>query len=143
MSKKIIGIIPARMESSRFPGKPLERICGIPMLEHVYHRAISCKLLSNVYVATCNQEISNYISSIGGNSIMTSNKHERASDRTAEALLKIEQKLGHEIDIVVMIQGDEPLITPDMISSGVKPIISNKAIRITNLMSKISQNLNG
>ena len=92
--KKIIGIIPARMESSRFPGKPLKEICGMPMIGHVYNRSKLCNILLDVYVATCNTEIYDYITSINGKAVMTSDTHERASDRTAEALLKIEKDLG-------------------------------------------------
>jgi 3-deoxy-manno-octulosonate cytidylyltransferase (CMP-KDO synthetase) len=82
---KIIGIIPARMESSRFPGKPLAKINGIPMIGHVYFRSKMSDLLDAVYVATCNNEIIEYVESIHGKAIMTSDKHKRASDRIAEA----------------------------------------------------------
>ena len=98
--KKIIGIIPARMESNRFPGKPLKEICGMPMIGHVYNRSKLCDMLLDVYVATCNTEIHDYITSINGKAIMTSNAHERASDRTSEALLIIEKELREKIDIV-------------------------------------------
>ena len=78
-----------------------------------------CSDLIDTYVATCNQEIADYITSIGGKAIMTSRTHERASDRT-EAMLKIEEELGYEVDIVVMVQGDEPMTTPVMISDALK-----------------------
>lgn len=80
----IIGIIPARMASSRFPGKPLARIHGIPMVGHVYFRSKMSTLLNEVYVATCDREIVEYVESIGGKAIMTADTHERVSDRTAE-----------------------------------------------------------
>lgn len=134
---KIVGFIPARMESSRFPGKPLVKINGIPMIGHVYFRSKMSSLLDDVYVATCNKEIEEYISSIGGKAIMTSNKHKRASDRIAEALLKIEEKTGEKIDIVVMIQGDEPMVLPEMISEAVQPFLKDKNILVGNLMSPI------
>ena len=136
--KNIIAIIPARMASTRFPGKPLAKILGIPMIGHVYFRSKMCKTLSEVYVATCDKEIANYIESIGGKAIMTADTHERASDRTAEALLKIENITGEKFDIVVMIQGDEPMVTPDMIESAVKPLIDDPDIKITNLMTKMN-----
>src|SRR3989344_5627921 len=100
----IIGIIPARMSSSRFPGKPLEKILGIPMVGHVYFRSKMSKTLSGVYIATCDKEIADYADSIGAKCIMTKDTHERASDRTAEAMLKIEENTGKKVDIVVMIQ---------------------------------------
>lgn len=134
---KIIGIIPARMESSRYPGKPLAKINGIPMIGHVYFRSKMSKLLDKVYVATCNQEIADYIESIDGKAIMTSNKHKRASDRIAEALLKIEKSTNKKIDIVVMIQGDEPMIYPEMIDEAVKPLIDYDNILVSNLMAPL------
>ena len=103
----IIGIIPARMASSRFPGKPLEHILGMPMIGHVYHRCKMSDTMKEVYVATCDEEIADYIMSQGSEVVMTSKNHQRASDRTAEAMLKIEEKTGNIVDIVVMIQGDE------------------------------------
>src|SRR3989304_8143510 len=133
----IIGIIPARMASSRFPGKPLAEICGIPMVGHVYFRSKLSKTLHEVYVATCDKEIADYIKSIGGKAIMTSDTHERASDRTAEAMLKIEKETRRKVDIVVMIQGDEPMICPEMIEKAVKPMFGDKNILITNLMAEL------
>ena len=133
----IIGIIPARLASTRLPKKPMAEILGMPMIGHVYHRSKLSEILSEVYVATCDEEIKVYVESIGGKVIMTSNQHERASDRTAEALLKIEKRIGQKMDIVVMIQGDEPMITPDMISAAVQPLLSSADIQITNLMESI------
>jgi len=94
-------------------------------------------LLSDVYVATCDQEIMDYVKSIGGKAIMTKDTHERASDRTAEALLKIEANSGTKADIVVMIQGDEPMVTPEMIDAAVKPLIDDADILVSNLMAKL------
>lgn len=135
----IIGIIPARMASSRFPNKPMVEILGMPMIGHCYKRSSMCSMLNDVYVATCDDEIFNYITSIGGKAIMTSDQHERASDRTAEAMLKIEQKTNKKIDIVVLLQGDEPMTTPKMIESAVQPLIDNPSINITNLFTDISK----
>ena len=86
---KAIAVIPARMGSSRFPGKPMAKIHGVPMIGHCYFRTNMCKELIDTYVATCDQEIFDYVSSIGGKAVMTSDVHERATDRTAEAMLKM------------------------------------------------------
>lgn len=133
----IIGIIPARLASSRLPNKPLAKIIGMPMIGHVYLRSKMSSIMEEVYVATCDQEIKDYVESIGGKAIMTSNSHERASDRTAEALLEIEKVTGKKMDIVVMIQGDEPMVTPEMISAAVKPLLDSPSLQITNLMENI------
>lgn len=132
-----IGIIPARMASSRFPGKPLVRICGMPMVGHVYYRSRLCGLLNNVYIATCDKEIADYAASIGAPCIMTAKTHERASDRAAEAMLKIENDTGKKVDIAVMIQGDEPMIFPEMIEDAIKPLLKDETLQITNLMGAI------
>ena len=134
---KIIAIIPARMGSSRFPGKPMAKIHGIPMIGHCYYRTKMCDSLLETYVATCDQEIYDYIISIGGRAIMTLDSHERACDRTAEAMLKIERELGFDVDIVVMVQGDEPMVTPSMISDAITPLRNNSDINVVNLMAKI------
>ena len=131
----IIGIIPARLSSSRLPNKPLADILGMPMVGHVLLRSKLSNMLKEVYVATCDQEIVEYVKSIGGKAIMTADTHERASDRTAEALLKIEKETGEKVDIVVMIQGDEPMLTPEMISASVEPLMQDPALNITNLMA--------
>ena len=134
---KVIGIIPVRMESSRFPGKPLKNIGNIPMVGHVYFRSKMCKNLNEVYIATCNEEIVSYVESIGGKAVMTANTHERASDRTAEAMLKIEKEAGHKMDVVVMIQGDEPMVYPEMIDMAIKPMLEDSTIQVVNLMSPL------
>jgi 3-deoxy-manno-octulosonate cytidylyltransferase (CMP-KDO synthetase) len=130
----VIGIIPARMAATRFPNKPMALIENVPMIGHCYYRSKMCTLLSEVYVATCDEEIYNYIIEIGGKAVMTSDVHERATERTAEALLNIEKENPNStIDIVVMIQGDEPLIDPIMLEEAVKPMIEDK-IEVSNLM---------
>ena len=133
----IIGMIPARMASSRFPGKPLALISGIPMVGHVYLRSKMSTLLNEVYVATCDQEVVDYVNSIGGKAIMTSDTHERASDRCAEAMLKIELETGKRVDILVMIQGDEPMTRPEMIDEAVQPLLNDDTIVITNLVAPL------
>ena len=135
---KIIGVIPARLGSSRLPNKPMANILGMPMIGHVYLRSKLCSILDEVYVATCDIEIFDYIIGIGGKAVMTSVDHERASDRTAEALLKIEIESGNKVDIVVMIQGDEPMVTPKMIESAIQPLLDDPSLNITNLMESIN-----
>lgn len=103
-------IIPARMAATRFPGKPLIKIAGVSMIAHCYLRAAMAKKIKSVYVATCDIEIADEIQKLGGRVIMTGHHHERATDRTAEALSHLNMA---NIDCVVMLQGDEPLINPD------------------------------
>ncbi len=134
---KVLGIIPARMNSYRFKGKPLANILGIPMIGHCYIRSKMCQKLTDLYVATCDKEIFDYINSIDGKAIMTSDKHDRASDRAAECLLKVEKDLNQRFDIVVMIQGDEPMLKPSMISESFTPLINDKNLKVTNLMAEI------
>ena len=136
-NKKILALIPARMGSSRFPGKPMAKILNKPMIGHVYDKVKLNKLLDEVVVATCDKEIYNYINSIGGRVVMTSDKHERASDRCSEALKKIEAKDGYKFDIVIMVQGDEPMINQKMITQAVSPMLEDKNILVTNLIGKI------
>lgn len=137
MNSNIVAILPARMASTRFPGKPMADILGIPMIGHVYYRVKMNKILSEVYVATCDKEIYEYIVSIGGKAVMTSDTHERASDRCAEAMLAIENNTGIKIDIMVLVQGDEPLTHPDMIDEAVKPMLEDETLLITNLTGEI------
>ncbi len=128
---RIVAVIPARMGSGRFPGKPLARILGLPMLEHVYRRASMCGRLSAVYVATCDGEIAAAAEGFGAAVLMTSAAHERASDRVAEAAE------GLDADIVVMIQGDEPLITPAMIEASVEPMLREPSVACVNLARRV------
>ena len=134
---RIIAVIPARMGSSRFPGKPMALIHGMPMIGHCYMRVSLCKDLNGVYVATCDQEIYDYIRSIGGNVVMTADTHERASDRAAEAMIQIEEVTGQRTDILVMVQGDEPMDTPEMISEAISPMLLDESIKVVNLASTI------
>lgn len=125
------------MGSSRFPGKPMADILGMPMIGHVYNRVKMSTLLTGVYVATCDEEIYSYIESIGGKAIMTSDCHERCTDRCAEAMLKIEKKENIKIDIMVMVQGDEPLTFPEMIDEATQPMLDDNSIKITNLVADL------
>lgn len=134
---KTVGIIPARMASSRFPNKPLATISGMPMIGHVYFRSKRCRLLDEVYIATCDGEIERYAESIGAPCVMTSDQHQRASERSAEAMIKIEAKSGGPVEIVMMIQGDEPLVDPDVLDSAVAALRSAPDLGVVNLMTPI------
>ena len=134
---RIVAVIPARMASSRFPGKPMALIHGMPMIGHCYCRVRLCDALSDTYVATCDKEIFDYIESIGGKAVMTADTHERASDRAAEAMVKIEEASGQQTDILVMVQGDEPMDTPEMISEALSPMLQDDSVQVVNLMGCI------
>jgi 3-deoxy-manno-octulosonate cytidylyltransferase (CMP-KDO synthetase) len=134
----ILALIPARMGSSRFPGKPMAKILGKPMIGHVYERVARSPLLTMAAVATCDPEIFDYIESIGGKAVMTADTYERASDRCSEALLNLEQEYGIRYDIVVMVQGDEPMTHPNMIAEAVQPMLDDASIQVVNLLGKIS-----
>lgn len=134
---KILALIPARMASSRFPGKPMAKILGKPMIGHVFERVAGSSSLDMVAVATCDQEIFDYVESIGGKAVMTADTHERASDRCAEALIKLEKERNARYDIVVMVQGDEPMTHPDMITEAVQPMLEDPSIQVVNLFGNI------
>ena len=131
----VIAIVPARMGSTRFPGKPLADIHGVPMVGHVAIRTAMCKHLTATYIATCDDVIMEYAAKQNLKAVMTSDKHTRCTDRTAEAMLKIEKELGLTADIVVMVQGDEPMVTPGMIEAAVKPMLEDPSLKVVNLMA--------
>ena len=133
---KAIAIVPARMGASRFPGKPLHNIHGMPMIGHCYFRACMALNADNVYVATCDRQIADYVISVGGKVVMTATSHNRASDRTAEAMLKIEAETGKLVDVVVMVQGDEPLILPDNIAEALRHF-EDPQVDMVNIMSRL------
>ena len=133
----IIAIIPARMGSSRFPGKPLVPIHGVPLVGHVYFRTKLNRLVSEVYIATCDEEIQRYAGRIGAACIMTSRAHTRASDRTAEAADIVERSTGRRVDLVVMVQGDEPMIVPAMLDEALQPLFDDAGVQVANLMAPI------
>jgi len=116
----------------------MARLLGKPMIGHVYDRVSQNALLSATVVATCDEEIADYVRTAGGRVVMTGSHHERASDRCAEALEIVEKEDGLTYDIVVMVQGDEPMIRPEMISESVGPMIEDAGIQVVNLLGKIS-----
>lgn len=128
---RVIGVIPARMASTRLPGKPLATLLGRTMLEHVYRRSTACEDLDEVLIATCDEEICAAASTFGASSVMTSDRHERASDRMAEVASSVEG------DVYVLIQGDEPLILPEMITAAVRPFYDDTGIGCVNLAAPI------
>lgn len=113
---KVVAVIPARLASTRFPGKPLAHLHGHPMVEHVYRRARSCRLLDDVYLATCDTEIAESATGFGAKVIMTSLSHPRGTDRVAQAAEQI------DADWVINIQGDEPMIDPKSIDDALAVI---------------------
>jgi len=134
---RILGIIPARMASSRFPGKPMALIHGMPMIGHCYLRSKLCKLLTECCVATPDKEIYDYISSIDGKAIMTSHKHIMCNDRVIEAVNYIENKNQFKYDIIVNIQGDLPMIFPDMIVELTKPLILDNRVNCVTMADRV------
>jgi 3-deoxy-manno-octulosonate cytidylyltransferase (CMP-KDO synthetase) len=120
------------MASSRFPGKPLAPLHGLPMIEHVYRRAKFCSQLDDVYVATCDQQIRDIAEGFGAKVIMTSAAHERATDRVAESAEHF------AANTIVMIQGDEPMITAEMIHTSLEPLRSDATISCVNLVCRIT-----
>lgn len=128
---KVLGIIPARYGSSRLEGKPLKDICGKPMIQHVYERTKQSNLLTNVIVATDDQRILDAVIGFGGKAQMTSIHHKNGSTRIAEVVE------SHEGDIIVNIQGDEPLINPDLIDEVVSALISDPEAPVSTLCRRI------
>ena len=128
---KVIGVIPCRHKSSRFPGKPIEIICGKPMLWHVWNQAKKTKFVDNLIVATDDDHIYNVCYQYGIESIMTSDDHNTGTDRVAEVAERIEG------DVFVNIQGDEPMIDPTGIDVVVAEIINNDEENIANAFALI------
>lgn len=126
---KILGFVPARMAASRFPGKPLHPIAGRPMLEHCYLRAKLYDRWDGLFITTCDDEIQSFAEDKGYPVIMTADTHTRALDRVAEAA----EKCGNvaDNDIVVCVQGDEPLLGPDMIEAVIKPFDEDPSVEGT------------
>lgn len=129
---KIIGVIPARYKSSRFPGKPLTDICGKPMIWWVYQQAKKVKEFDSVYVATDDSRIEAACKEYGLDVIMTSDKHETGSDRVAEVATKVDG------DLFVNIQGDEPVIKPEMIEQVISIFTEDESVYFGSLKKEIT-----
>jgi 3-deoxy-manno-octulosonate cytidylyltransferase (CMP-KDO synthetase) len=135
---KIIGVVPARMAASRFPGKPLALIHGMPMIEHVFLRAQMYSAWSTLCLATCDQEIKEFGEGRGFPVVMTGRHHTRALDRVAEAVTKLDIGVADD-DIIVCVQGDEPMMRPDMIDRVIAPLLENSSIAGTILAMHITE----
>lgn len=128
---KIIAVIPARYKSSRFPGKPLADICGKPMIWWVYQQCKKVKDFAEVYVATDDEKIFEICKSLNIEVVMTSNQHKTGTDRIGEVASKI------SADLIVNVQGDEPLLEPETIKAAIEPFYKNPNLQVSNLMTKI------
>ncbi|HEX2952052.1 MAG TPA: 3-deoxy-manno-octulosonate cytidylyltransferase [Armatimonadota bacterium] len=126
----IVGIIPARYASTRFPGKPLADIAGRPMIQHVYDRVCRASLIDEVMVATDDQRIFDAVRRFGGEVIMTSPDHQTGTDRLAEVAKRLSA-----VEIIVNIQGDEPLIDPDAIDAVAAPLRDDPTIPMCSVMA--------
>ena len=134
---KIFGFIPVRMKSSRFPGKPLKKIINRPMLHHVYERAKLFNRWSGLYVCSCDRVIQEYCKQKNYPFIITSKKHRGCLDRVFEATKKNKKSI-RDNDIVVCIQGDEPMLEPYMIQKLLKPF-KKRAVKVTVLALALSK----
>ncbi len=131
---KVIAIIPARYKSNRFKGKPLALIAGKPMIQHVVERAREAKILSRVVVATDDTRIADCVESFGGEFVMTRENHVSGSDRLAEAA----ELLGvSEHDVVVNIQGDQPVFPAEVIEQVARPLLEDLTLPMATLIYKI------
>lgn len=133
---RILGFIPARMAASRFPGKPLHPILGRPMLEHVFERAKLFPRFDLLAVCTCDEQIRRFCADKGYPVIMTADTHTRALDRVAEAATKCGLDVADD-DIVLNVQGDEPMMHPDMIAATIAPFEERPEVRGTMLAMDI------
>ena len=127
---QVIAIIPSRYGSSRFDGKPLAKICGKPMIQWVYERASQAGCVSAVHVATDDERIRKAVEGFGGRVIMTSGRCRSGSDRVADAAEKI--GLNRE-DVVVNIQGDQPLVNPRCLDALVQPLLVDGTVQMSTL----------
>ena len=133
---KIIVGIPARMGSSRFPGKPLAKILGMPMIQHVYKRSEMATSIDDIFVAACDKEICEVVESFDGKVLMTPSEISRPGLRVAEASKQMDL---NDNDIVVVVQGDEPLVHPKMIDLSVQPLINNPDVKLLTLIAEATE----
>lgn len=131
--EQVAAIIPARYGSTRFPGKPLALIHGLPMIQHVYRRVAQASKINRVVVATDDQRIVEAVENFGGESMLTSPDHPTGTDRLAEVAEKI------EADLIVNVQGDEPLIDPRMIDQAIEPMLQSPDYQMGTLASRITE----
>ena len=133
---RVVVIIPSRYGSSRFNGKPLAPICGKPMIEWVYQRALAATCVESVHVATDDPRIRDAVGGFGGNVVMTASDCRSGTDRVAEAA----QHLGLEMnDVVINIQGDQPLVDPRSFDAVVKPFMDDPTVKMSTLAFAIQE----
>ena len=130
---RIVAVIPARYGSTRFPGKCLALIKGKPMIQWVYERTRRSQLVNRVVVATDDARIIQAVTAFGGEVLMTSLAHQTGTDRIAEVVRQL------DCDIVVNVQGDEPLIQPEMIDQAVQPLVDDASIPMSTLCNRIQR----
>ena len=132
---KILGVIPARYASTRFPGKPLIDIIGKTMIQRVYEQSVKAECFYKVVVATDDERILNHVKEFGGNAVMTSINHQTGTDRCNEVLYYEEEKP----DVVINIQGDEPYIEPEQLEL-VASLFSRTEVQIATLVKQLKNN---
>jgi len=125
-------VIPARYASTRFPGKPLADLCGKPMIQWVYERSSLCRSVGRVIVATDDNRIAQAVEAFGGNVVMTRGDHPTGTDRLAEVAQ------GLDDELIVNVQGDEPLIDPAMIQAAVTPLLADSSIPMGTLKTPLT-----
>jgi 3-deoxy-manno-octulosonate cytidylyltransferase (CMP-KDO synthetase) len=134
MQMQVVVIIPSRYGSSRFPGKPLAHICGKPMIEWVCRQAMQAKCVDSVHVATDDQRIQAAVKGFGGNVVMTSSACRSGTDRVAEAAARLNLDRG---DVVINIQGDQPMVDPRCLDAVVQPFHEDPTVRMSTLVFAI------
>jgi 3-deoxy-manno-octulosonate cytidylyltransferase (CMP-KDO synthetase) len=130
---KVVAVIPARYGSTRFEGKPLANILGKPMIQHVYEGVSRSKLIDQVVVATDDQRILEAVQSFGGKGVMTSPDHLSGTDRVAEVARRFRS------EIIVNVQGDEPLIQGPIIDKAIRPMFKDDSLSMSTLMTRIEE----
>ena len=134
MPVQVVCIIPSRYESTRFPGKPLADLAGKPMIQHVYERVLKAGSVSFAAVATDDERIFEAVRAFGGRAVMTSPRHRSGTDRIAEAV----ETMGlRDDDIVVNVQGDQPLFEPSQVDEVVGPLLQDVSIPMCTLIYRI------
>ncbi len=131
---RIVAVIPVRYGSTRFPGKPLASIAGKPMVAHVYERVSRCGILSGVFAATDDERIRACVENFGGKVVMTRPEHASGTDRIAEAADRLQLE---DADVVVNVQGDQPLVDPAVLEEMTSPLVRDETLPMSTLMVRI------
>ncbi len=133
---RVIAGIPARMGSTRFPGKPLCHIQGMPMVQHVYHRCAMAKHLDDLFIACCDDVIEDHVKAFGGKALRTPPEVPRPGLRVAEACRQLDLA---DDDIIVVVQGDEPFVHPDMIDVAVQPLLDDPTLQVGTMVAAANE----